>query len=241
MVFKIISIFPEMLENILSVRIIGRGIKNRLLEINYVNLRDYTEDKHKKVDDYPFGGGPGMLLKPEPVYRAIMDNKTEYSRVVYMSPKGKPLHQRMVEELSHENDLVIIAGHYEGLDQRIIDHYIDDVISIGDYVLTGGELPAAVLVDAVGRLVPGVLSNEESGMVESHSDILLEHPQYTRPREFNGLQVPEILLSGNHQRIEKWQRFKALETTIANRPDLIRDRIDLINEYQKLKDYFEED
>jgi tRNA (guanine37-N1)-methyltransferase len=241
MVFKIISIFPEMLENILSVSIIGRAVKNGLLEINYVNLRDYTEDKHKKVDDYPFGGGPGMLLKPEPVFYAIMDNKTSDTRVVYMSPKGKPLNQQMVEELSKESDLLIIAGHYEGLDQRIIDHYIDEVISIGDYVLTGGELPAAVLVDAVGRLVPGVLSNEESGMIESHSDILLEHPQYTRPREFNGLQVPDVLLSGNHQRILKWQRLKSLETTINNRPDLISGRNDLIDEYHQLKAYFEKD
>lgn len=241
MVFKIISIFPEMLENILSVSIIGRAVKNGLLQINYVNLRDYAEDKHKKVDDYPFGGGPGMLLKPEPVFRAIMDNKTEDTRVVYMSPKGKRLNQRLVEDLSSEKDLMIIAGHYEGLDQRIIDHYIDEVISIGDYVLTGGELPAAVLVDAVGRLIPGVLSNEESGIIESHSDILLEHPQYTRPREFNGLEVPDILLSGNHQRILKWQRLKSLETTIKNRPDLISDRDDLIKEYHQLKDYFEKD
>lgn len=241
MVFKIISIFPEMLESILSVSIIGRAVKKGLLDIYYVNLRDYTEDKHKKVDDYPFGGGPGMLLKPEPVYRAIMDNKIAGTRVVYMSPKGKPLNQKLVEELSNEKDLLIIAGHYEGLDQRIIDHYIDEVISIGDYVLTGGELPAAVLVDAVGRLVPGVLSNEESGMIESHSDILLEHPQYTRPREFNGLEVPDVLLSGNHQRIQKWQRFKSLETTINNRPDLISERNDLMNEYHELKDYFDKD
>ncbi|MBV1758320.1 MAG: tRNA (guanosine(37)-N1)-methyltransferase TrmD [Dethiosulfatibacter sp.] len=241
MVFKIISIFPEMLESILSVSIIGRAVKNGLININYVNLRDYTEDKHKKVDDYPFGGGPGMLLKPEPMYRAIMDNKIEGTRVVYMSPKGKTLNQKLVEELSKEEDLLIIAGHYEGLDQRIIDHYIDEVISIGDYVLTGGELPAAVLVDAVGRLIPGVLSNEESGMIESHSDILLEHPQYTRPREFNGLVVPDVLLSGNHQRIQKWQRFKSLETTINNRPDLISERNDLMNEYHALKDYFDKD
>lgn len=158
-----------------------------------------------------------------------------------MSPKGKTLNQKLVEELSKEEDLLIIAGHYEGLDQRIIDHYIDEVISIGDYVLTGGELPAAVLVDAVGRLIPGVLSNEESGMIESHSDILLEHPQYTRPREFNGLVVPDVLLSGNHQRIQKWQRFKSLETTINNRPDLISERNDLMNEYHALKDYFDKD
>ncbi|HBH11527.1 MAG: tRNA (Guanine37-N1)-methyltransferase [Clostridiales bacterium 38_11] len=241
MVFKLISIFPEMLENILSVSIIGRAVKKGLLEINYVNLRDYTEDKHKKVDDYPFGGGPGMLLKPEPVFRAIMDNKIVDTRVIYMSPKGKPLNQQLVEELSNEKDLMIIAGHYEGLDQRIIDHYIDEVISIGDYVLTGGELPAAILVDAVGRLIPGVLSNEESGMIESHSDILLEHPQYTRPREFNGIEVPDVLLSGNHQRILKWQRFKSLETTINNRPDLINDKSDLINEYFQLKAYFGQD
>ena len=179
-----------------------------------------------------------MLLKPEPLYNAIIDNKTERSKTIYMSPKGTPLNQKVVERLSKEEELVIIAGHYEGLDQRIIDNYIDESISIGDYVLTGGELPAAVLIDSIARLIPGVLSTDESYISESHYDILLEHPQYTRPQNFNGHEVPEILLSGNHQEIEKWRRFKSIEMTISNRPDLVINNKELQKEYNKLKEYF---
>jgi tRNA (guanine37-N1)-methyltransferase len=238
MKFSIITLFPEMLKSIMETSIIGRAVEKGLLSINYVNLRDYSVDKHRKVDDYPFGGGPGMLLKPEPLYNAITSLKEEKTKVIYMSPKGKRLDQILVNEFSKLENIMIIAGHYEGMDQRIIDNYVDESISIGDYVLTGGELPAAVLIDSVARLIPGVLTSEDSYISESHYDILLEHPQYTRPREFNGLTVPEILLSGNHKEIEKWQRFKSLETTIKNRPDLIEDKEDLLNEYEKLKQYF---
>lgn len=239
MIFRIITLFPEMLRDIFSISIIGRAIEKSLLKINYVNLRDYSYDKHKKVDDYTYGGGPGMLLKPEPLYNAIINNKTIKSKIIYMSPKGTLLTQKVVERLAKEEELVIIAGHYEGLDQRIIDNYVDESISIGDYVLTGGELPAAILIDAIARLIPGVLSTDESYISESHYDILLEHPQYTRPQEFNGYEVPEILLSGNHQEIEKWRRFKSIEITIENRPDLILDKQELLNEYNKLKKHFE--
>lgn len=239
MIFKIITLFPEMMREIFAISILNRAIEKDLLKINYVNLRDYSVDKHKKVDDYTYGGGPGMLLKPEPLYNAIIGNKTVRSKIIYMSPKGIPLNQKVVERLAKEEELVIIAGHYEGLDQRIIDNYVDESISIGDYVLTGGELPAAILIDSIARLIPGVLSTDESYISESHYDILLEHPQYTRPQNFNGYEVPEILLSGNHQEIEKWRRFKSIEITIKNRPDLVMDKQELLKEYKKLKEHFE--
>ena len=238
MKFKLISLFPEMLESILSVSIIGRAVKDGKLEIEYIQLRDYSENKHKKVDDYPYGGGPGMLLKPEPVYNALVQNRSQSSKVIYMSPKGRNLTQSIVKSLAEEEEIIILAGHYEGLDQRIIDNYIDESISIGEYVLTGGELPAAVLVDSIARLLPGVLSGEESFTSESHYDLLLEHPQYTRPQEFMGYKVPDILLSGNHAEIEKWRRFKSIEHTIIYRPDLIDGRDELMEEYNKLKKYF---
>ena len=238
MIFKIISILPEMLEKVMETSIIGRAVEKELLKIDYVNPRDYTTDKHKKIDDYPFGGGPGMLMKPEPMHRAIEANKSEEVKVIYMAPSGKLLNQKIVRELSLEKELLIIAGHYEGLDQRIIDHYVDEVISIGDYVVTGGELPAAILVDAVSRMIPGVLGNKNSGISESHYDILLEHPQYTRLRIYEGMSVPEVLLSGNHQMIEKWQRYKSLELTIQNRPDLLTQHPDLVKEFEELEFFF---
>lgn len=238
MKFNLITLFPEMMQTIMETSIIGRAIEKDLLKINYVNLRDFSENKHRKVDDYPYGGGPGMLLKPEPVYNALKHLNYENSKVIYMSPKGKKLCQKLIVELSKEDELIIIAGHYEGLDQRIIDHYIDESISIGDYVLTGGELPAAVLIDSIARLIPGVLASENAYISESHFDILLEHPQYTRPNEFNGFKVPEILLSGNHEEIEKWKRFKSLEITIEKRPDLLIEQEDLLLEYEKYRLYF---
>lgn len=238
MKFKLISLFPEMLENILSVSIIGRAVKDEKLEIEYIQLRDYSENKHKKVDDYPYGGGPGMLLKPEPVYNAIVKNTNQNSKVIYMSPKGKTLNQNIVKRLSVEDEIIIIAGHYEGMDQRIIDNYIDESISIGEYVLTGGELPAAVWVDSIARLLPGVLSAEESFTSESHYNLLLEHPQYTRPQEFLGHKVPKILLSGNHAEIEKWKRYKSIEHTLIYRPDLIEGRDELLREYNELEKHF---
>lgn len=233
MKIDIITLFPEVIETYTNIGIIGRALKNNLLNINYVNLRDFSEDKHRRVDDYPYGGGPGMLLKPEPLSAAIKSLKNNNTYTVFLSPKGNVFNQNKAIELSKKDQLVLIAGHYEGIDQRIIDMYVDEEISIGDYVLTGGELPSLVLIDAVARLIPGVLGSKESIVEESHNDNLLEYPQYTRPEEFMGLKVPKVLLSGNHQKIKEWKRFKSIEKTLTNRRDLIKDT-SIIDEYNKL-------
>ena len=221
MKIDILTLFPEMFVP-LQESILGRALENELFELNLINIRDFSLDKHKKVDDYVFGGGDGMLMTPQPLYDAIMSVKTENSYVVYMSPKGTVLTQKKVKELSIDfSHLVIVCGHYEGIDQRIIDLCVDEQISIGDYVLTGGELPAMVLVDAVARYIPNVLHSETSTDEESFSDGLLEQPQYTRPREFMGLSVPEVLLNGNHKEIEKWKQEQKVAETKKFRPDLL--------------------
>ena len=213
MKITILTLFPKMFEA-LNESLIGRAIKNKLLEIEVVNFRDFSLNKHKKVDDYAFSGGAGMVLTPQPIYDAIQSVKTEDSYVVYMSPKGTPLTQNKVKQLSTDvKHLIIICGHYEGIDERIISLCVNEQISIGDFVLTGGEIPAMALVDAVSRYVDGVLHNSESTTDESFSDGLLEYPQYTRPQEFMGLKVPDVLISGNHKEIEKWKNEqKILET-----------------------------
>ena len=222
MKIDILTLFPEMFAS-LKESILGRAIENGAFELNLINIRDFSLDKHKKVDDYIFGGGDGMLMTPQPLYDAISSVKTEDSFVVYMSPKGTVLKQSKVKEISTKyNHLIIVCGHYEGIDQRIIDLCIDEQISIGDYVLTGGEIPAMVLVDAVARYIPNVLGSETSAEDESFTDGYLEYPQYTRPREFMGLTVPETLLSGNHKEIEKWKQEKKLEETKKFRPDLLQ-------------------
>ena len=222
MKIDILTLFPEMFAS-LKESILGRAIENGAFELNLINIRDFSLDKHKKVDDYIFGGGDGMLMTPQPLYDAISSVKTEDSFVVYMSPKGTVLKQSKVREISTKyNHLIIVCGHYEGIDQRIIDLCIDEQISIGDYVLTGGEIPAMVLVDAVARYIPNVLGSETSAEDESFTDGYLEYPQYTRPREFMGLTVPETLLSGNHKEIEKWKQEKKLEETKKFRPDLLQ-------------------
>ena len=200
--------------------IIGRATKNQLLEINLTNIRDFSKDKHKKVDDTPYGGGAGMLMKPDVVWDAWNSVKTNKSKTIYMSPKGKTLTQKKVESLAKEEHLIILCGHYEGIDQRVIDKIVDEEISIGDYVLTGGELPAMVLIDSVSRYVNGVLK-QGSTFEESFSNDLLEYPQYTRPEEFLGEKVPEVLISGNHQNIDRWRRNKSLEETFKKRPELL--------------------
>ena len=221
MKIDILTLFPEMFEP-LKQSILGRALENDLFEINLINIRDFSLDKHKKVDDYVFGGGDGMLMTPQPLYDAIMSVKTEDSHVVYMSPKGCLLTQSKVKSIARDyKHLIIVCGHYEGIDERIIDLCIDEQISIGDYVLTGGELPAMVLADAVLRYVPDILHSDTSVVDESFSDNLLEYPQYTRPREFMGLSVPEVLLNGNHKEIEKWKLDKKLEETKKYRPDLL--------------------
>lgn len=233
MKFEIITLFPELIDVYSKNGIIGRAVENKLFDIEYVNLRDYSEDKHKKVDDYPYGGGPGMLLRPEPMFRALDAIKRHNSYIIYLSPKGSLFNQQKAVELSGRDHIVFIPGHYEGIDQRIIDKYVDEEISVGDYVLTSGELPALMIIDAVGRLLPGVLGSDESSKEESHSQNLLEYPQYTRPEDYMGLKVPEILLSGHHKNIEEWRLFKAIEITLKRRPDMIKDK-SIIDKYNKL-------
>ena len=219
MKFDVLTLFPEMFE-ILNQSIIGKAIEKELIDINLINIRDFSKDKHKKVDDTPYGGGAGMVMKPDVVYDAYQSVTDKDAKVIYMSPQGKPLNQKKVEELSKENHLIILCGHYEGIDQRVLDKIVDEEISIGDYVLTGGEIPAMVLIDSVSRYVEGVLK-EDSIKEESFSNGLLEYPQYTRPEVFEGMKVPEVLLSGHHENIEKWRKEKSLEITKKKRPELL--------------------
>ena len=219
MKFDVLTLFPEMFTP-LQESIIGRAREKELIEINLINIRDFSKDKHKKVDDTPYGGGAGMVMKPDVVYDAYASVKDEKAKVIYLSPQGKVLNQEKVKELSKEQHLILLCGHYEGIDQRVLDEIVDEEISIGDYVLTGGELPAMVLIDSVSRYVEGVL-NDESTAEESFASNLLEYPQYTRPEEFHGNKVPEVLISGHHENIKKWREEKSLEVTKRKRPDLL--------------------
>ena len=219
MKFDVLTLFPEMF-GILNQSIIGKAIEKELIDINLINIRDFSKDKHKKVDDTPYGGGAGMVMKPDVVYDAYKSIDDRNAKVIYMSPQGKTLNQKKVEELAKESHLIILCGHYEGIDQRVLDKIVDEEISIGDYVLTGGEIPAMVLIDSVSRYVKGVL-NEESIQEESFSNGLLEYPQYTRPEIFEGVKVPEILLSGHHENIEKWRKEKSIEITKKKRPEIL--------------------
>lgn len=221
MKIDILTLFPEMFGAI-KESILGKALDKGLFELNLINIREFSLEKHKKVDDYIFGGGDGMLMTPQPLYDAIMSVKTDKSYVVYMSPKGTVLTQSKVKSMALNYDhLIIVCGHYEGIDQRVIDLCIDEQISIGDYVLTGGELPAMVLVDTIARFIPNVLHSETSTSDESFEDGLLEYPQYTRPREFMGLSVPDVLLNGNHKEIEKWKHEQKVVETKKYRPDLL--------------------
>lgn len=219
MKFDVLTLFPEMFEP-LNSSIIGRAKEKNLIEINLINIRDFSKDKHKKVDDTPYGGGAGMVMMPDVVYDAYKSIKDENAKVIYMSPQGKKLTQKKVEELAKNKHLIILCGHYEGIDQRVIDKIVDEEISIGDYVLTGGELPAMVLIDSVSRYAEGVITKESTNE-ESFTNGLLEYPQYTRPEVFEGEKVPEVLLSGHHANIEKWRKEKSLEITAKKRPDLL--------------------
>lgn len=227
MIIKVMTLFPEMFEGPLNASIIQRAREKELIDIEYLNIRDFSNNKHKKVDDYPYGGGPGMVMTPEPIYlsyKSIMGKlgKTkEEPRVIYLSPKGKTFNQEMAKEFSKEETLIFICGHYEGVDERIIEKIVTDEVSIGDYVLTGGEIPAMVMIDSIARLIPGVLSQDQSYEDESFYSNLLEYPQYTRPRVFQDMEVPQVLLSGNHKDIEEWRKNKSLEITSARRPDLL--------------------
>ena len=221
--FDIITIFPEMLDGVFEFGIVRRAVESGLVEICVHDLRDYTFDRHRQVDDRPFGGGAGMVLKPEPLVRAIeaIAAGPGHASTVLLSPQGRRFGQRMAEEFSRKARLVLICGRYEGVDERVVEHWIDDEVSIGDYVLSGGEIPAMVVVDAVTRLIPGALGCEESAQRESFSDGLLDYPHYTRPAEYRGMKVPNVLLSGNHAEIEAWRRGRSLEKTECRRPDLI--------------------
>lgn len=224
MKIDILTLFPEFFHSLLHWSIIGRAIENNIVDINSTNIRDFSENKHKKVDDYPYGGGTGMVMSPEPIYDAINSVKNQNSRVIYLSPQGRVFNQELANELSKEDHLILLCGHYEGIDNRIIEHYIDEEISIGDFVVTGGEIPAMMVIDAVVRLLPGVLRSNESFMEDSHYSGLLEYPQYTRPREFNGHLVPDILLSGHHEKIKSWRKEESLKSTLIKRPDLLNYR-----------------
>lgn len=222
--YHILTLFPEMVSQGLNTSILGRATEKGLISIEAINIRDYTLDKHKKVDDYPYGGGAGMVMQPQPVYdacKAVEEKIGKKPRVIYMTPQGQVFNQKLAEELAKEDDLVFLCGHYEGIDERVLEMVVTDNVSIGDYVLTGGELPAMVMIDCISRLVPGVLNNDVSAEVESFHDNLLEYPQYTRPEIFMGKKVPDVLLSGHHANIEKWRRERSIERTLVNRPDLL--------------------
>lgn len=225
MIFDILTLFPEMFDGVLNSSMLGRAADKGILEFNTVNIRDFADNKHNRVDDAPYGGGRGMVMQAPPIYSAfknIEEKRGKKPHLIYMSPKGKVLTQKDAIRLSQIENIAILCGHYEGIDQRIIDEIVDEEISIGDYVLTGGELPAMVLIDTISRMIDGVLSNEDSFTDESHFNGLLEYPHYTRPPEFHGMAVPDVLLSGNHAEIEKWRKQKSLETTQKYRPDLLK-------------------
>ena len=232
MKFDILTLFPDMFGAVLGDSIIGRAAQKGIVELNVVNIRDFSRNKHRKTDDYPFSGGGGMLMTPQPVYDAYMSivGKLEKKpHTIYLSPQGKVFNQERAKELSELDEVVLLCGHYEGVDQRVLDMIVDEEISMGDFVLTGGEIPAMALVDTVSRLIPGVLANEKSYSDESHFDGLLEYPQYTHPQEFMGVKIPEILISGHHKNIEKWKREQSLLVTLKKRPDLL-EKADLTDE-----------
>lgn len=222
--FHVLTLFPDMIINGMGESITGRAIKSGAISLEAVNIRDYAGNKHGQVDDYPYGGGAGMVMQPAPVYdayRAVADRLLKPCRVVYMTPQGEVFCQKMAKEFALEEDLIILCGHYEGVDERVLELIVTDHVSIGDYVLTGGELPAMVMMDAISRLVPGVLHNDESAEYESFQNHLLEYPQYTRPVSFMGMDVPEVLLSGHHKNIAAWRQEQSLERTRQRRPDLL--------------------
>lgn len=229
--YHVLTLFPEMIENGMNTSITGRAITKGLLSLEAINIRDFAFNKHQKVDDYPYGGGAGMLMQAEPVYlsyESIVECIGRKPRVIFLTPQGKTFNQNMAKEFALEEDLVFLCGHYEGIDERVLEEIVTDYVSIGDYVLTGGELPAMVMMDSISRMVPGVLNNQESGETESFSGNLLEYPQYSRPEEWHGKKVPEVLLSGHHANVDKWRREQSIIRTAKWRPDLLP-KADLTN------------
>ena len=245
MKFHVMTLFPEMIEDATKVSILGRAINNDLISIDAINIRDFSENKHMKVDDYPYGGGAGMVMQAMPIYKAyrsIIDKSQNKKkpRVLYMTPQGKVFNQKMAEELAKEDELIFLCGHYEGIDERVLEEIVTDNVSIGDFVLTGGELPSLRMLDAISRLVAGVLHNDVSAEFESFQDNLLEYPQYSRPEEVLGRKVPEVLLSGHHRNIEKWRREQSIIRTYERRPDLL-EKANLSNkEKEFLENYIRE-
>lgn len=229
--YHVLTLFLEMIENGMNTSITGRAITKGLLSLEAINIRDFAFNKHQKVDDYPYGGGAGMLMQAEPVYlsyESIAERIGRKPRVIFLTPQGKTFNQDMAKEFALEEDLVFLCGHYEGIDERVLEEIVTDYVSIGDYVLTGGELPAMVMMDSISRMVPGVLNNQESGETESFSGNLLEYPQYSRPEEWHGKKVPEVLLSGHHANVDKWRREQSIIRTAKWRPDLLP-KADLTN------------
>lgn len=229
MIIKVMTLFPEMFSGPLDDSMIQRAKEKNIVDLEYINIRDYADNKHKKVDDYPYGGGPGMVMAPQPIFdcynqivKATGLKGGERPRVIYLSPKGEIFNQRVAIELSKEKFIIMLCGHYEGVDQRVIDEIVTDEISIGDYVLTGGEIPAMVLIDSITRLLPGVLSQSQCYEDETFYSGLLEYPQYTRPASFRGLEVPGVLISGNHKKIDEWRRKESLRLTYKRRPELLK-------------------
>lgn len=224
--FHIMTLFPEIFNSYMDESIMKRAVEKGIIEVHIYNIRDFSNNKHKKVDDYPFGGGAGMVMTPQPIYDTykyiITTHNINNPSVIYLTPKGKVYNQSMAKQMSLKEDIILLCGHYEGIDERIIDLIVTDEISIGDYVLTGGELPALIMIDSISRLIPGVLNQEESFEEESFKDNLLEYPHYTRPRDFEGLKVPEVLLSGNHKKIDEWRREESIRITKERRFDLYK-------------------
>ena len=236
--FHVLTLFPEMIMNGLETSILGRAAAKGIVSFEAVNIRDYTLERHGKVDDYPYGGGAGMVMQAEPIYRAyeaLVEKIGKKPRVIYMTPQGKTFNQNIAEDLAKEEDLVFLCGHYEGVDERVLEMIATDYLSAGDYVLTGGELPAMMMIDCISRLVPGVLNNNVSAEFETFHDNLLEYPQYTRPEVFMGKKVPDILLSGHHANVEKWRREQSIIRTLQNRPELLEDAV-LSKKEQKFLD-----
>ena len=236
--FHVLTLFPEMIMNGLETSILGRAAAKGIVSFEAVNIRDYTLERHGKVDDYPYGGGAGMVMQAEPIYRAyaaLVEKIRKKPRVIYMTPQGQTFNQSIAEDLAKEEDLVFLCGHYEGVDERVLEMIATDYLSAGDYVLTGGELPAMMMIDCISRLVPGVLNNNVSAEFETFHDNLLEYPQYTRPEVFMGKKVPDILLSGHHANVEKWRREQSIIRTLKNRPELLEDAV-LSKKEQKFLD-----
>jgi tRNA (guanine37-N1)-methyltransferase len=232
----ILTLFPELFKPFISTSIMGRAIENNLININTHNIRDFAKNKHRQVDDYPYGGGAGMVMAVQPLYDAldhVIGLHDLKPTIIYLSPQGRVLDQAMVADYSRHTNIILLCGHYEGIDQRVIDKYVDQEISIGDYVLTGGELAAMVFVDSVTRLIPGVLGSSDSILEESHTNHLLEYPHYTRPSNYKGDKVPEVLLSGNHKEIDRWRRTQSLKNTLIKRPDMLS-KAELSDEDQML-------